>query len=142
MNSGVGGICCNVVDNAVVTFPTENISFSLDSAFDQDAKQDKVYEAAGKAAIEDVLNGYNSILGSGLPSGIRSSVFGGWPVGRQSSRRWPSQQRTLTNMSSSSHTTAKSSASGIIQYPLKCFGSGTNEASLFRNSTYGRNCVE
>ena len=61
MNSGVGSICCNVVGNAI-SFPTENLSFALDAVFNQDSKQEKVYEAAGKAAVEDVLNGYNGTI--------------------------------------------------------------------------------
>eukprot|EP01022_Parablepharisma_sp_SALTPOND_P030089 TRINITY_DN752_c0_g2_i1.p1 TRINITY_DN752_c0_g2~~TRINITY_DN752_c0_g2_i1.p1 ORF type:complete len:1098 (+),score=127.79 TRINITY_DN752_c0_g2_i1:4952-8245(+) len=61
MDSGVGSICCNALENTV-TFPTENLSFALDAVFDQEVKQEDVYAAAGKAAVEDVLNGYNGTI--------------------------------------------------------------------------------
>jgi len=61
MDSGVGNVCCKVIENSV-TFPTENLSFALDAAFDQDSKQDKIYEIAGKGTIEDILNGYNGTI--------------------------------------------------------------------------------
>ncbi len=78
MSQGVGEVCCSVVDNTTISFPSESFSATLDYAFGSDTKQAAVYEVVGKATIDDVLNGYNgTILAYGqTSSGKTYTMFG------------------------------------------------------------------
>ena len=74
----MGSICCKVINNTTIHFPSENQTFALDFAFGSDATQEMVYEKIGKGIIKDVMNGYNGTLFSygQTGSGKTYTMFG------------------------------------------------------------------